>query len=162
LYEVAQNTKAEVYINVQGDEPLIKPSDIQIVLKAAENNPHAIFNAMCSIVDEKDFRSPNVPKVVARPDGRLLYMSRAPIPTNKAHEFKGAMKQVCIYAIPREALLAFGRHSKKTPLETTEDVEILRFLELGHEVRMLPVSGSSIAVDTPENLNDVTNFLNGT
>ena len=155
LYEVAQKRKSEVYINVQGDEPLVSPVDIKAVIEASQKEPEITFNAMCQINEEADFRNPNVPKVITQKDGRLLYMSRAPIPTNKKLEFEKAMKQVCIYAYPRDVLIAFGSFKEKTPLESIEDLEILRLLELGCEVKMIKVSSSSVAVDTPKDLEKV-------
>jgi len=159
IYHVARQLDADMYINVQGDEPLISPHDIAAVMAAARKQPDAIINAMCRIGAEHDYRSPNVPKVVCRPDGRLLYMSRAPIPTDKAFSFSSAMKQVCIYAFPRSALMEFGSVTEKTRLERIEDIEILRFLELGYEVQMIEVSGASIAVDLPEDVSRVESAL---
>jgi len=155
LYEVALKRKSDIYINVQGDEPLISPNDIKAIIDASQNEPEITFNAMCQINEEDDFRNPNIPKVVTQKDGRLLYMSRAPIPTNKKLEFEKAMKQVCIYAYPRDVLIAFGSLKEKTPLESIEDLEILRLLELGYKVKMIEVSGSSVAVDTPKDLEKV-------
>jgi len=159
VYHAARQVAADTYINVQGDEPLINPSDILTVLAAAREGGDTVVNAMCPIAEERDFRSTTVPKVVARPDGRLMYMSRAPIPTDKAQGFVTAMKQVCIYAFTAEALGAFASAGRKTPLEAIEDIEILRFLELGYEVRMVEVSGASIAVDVPEDVARVEEVL---
>ncbi|MBN4080844.1 3-deoxy-manno-octulosonate cytidylyltransferase [Caldithrix abyssi] len=159
LYEVAQKRKAVVYINVQGDEPLVSPLDIKAVIKASQKEPGLTFNAMCPINSEADFRSSNIPKVVTRKDGRLLYMSRAPIPTNKQLGFENAMKQVCIYAFPRDVLITFGSMKEKTPLESMEDLEILRLLEIGYKVKMVEVSGSSVAVDTPQDLERVRSLI---
>ena len=159
LCEVAQKRKAKVYINVQGDEPLISPEDIKAVIQASQKEPKIITNAMCPINNEIDFKNPNIPKVVTQMDGRLLYMSRAPIPTNKKFEFASAMKQVCIYAFPYDTLIAFGSLKEKTPLEKIEDLEILRLLECGYEVRMIEVSGSSVAVDTPKDLDKVRSII---
>jgi len=152
LAAAAEQLKADLYINVQGDEPLIQPSDIQRVIDLAAQHQGEVLNAYCAIEQEQDYLSRNVPKVVMRPDGRLLYMSRAPIPGTKAADFVRADKQVCIYAFPPEALRAYAACAEKTPLESLEDIEILRFLELGYEVRMIEVSGSSIAVDAPEDV----------
>lgn len=159
LAAAADQLKADLYINVQGDEPLIEPDDIYQVIEAAKQAPGEIVNAYCAIKNEQDYLSRTVPKVVVRPDGRLLYMSRAPIPGAKSAEFIRADKQVCIYAFPPEALKDFTAKGEKTPLEELEDIEILRFLELGYEVRMVPVSGSSIAVDTPEDVARVLSAL---
>ena len=87
-----------------------------------------------------------------------MYISRAAIPSDKTFNFVKAWKQVCIYAYPRNALRAFSL-SKKTPLEDIEDIEILRFLELGYEVKMISLSGSGIAVDVPEDIKKVETYL---
>lgn len=150
--EVAQQIEADIYINVQGDEPVINPDDISAVYEAAVAHPGEIINGMCAITDEDLFRNPSIPKVVARPDGRLLYMSRASVPTSKALEFVTAQRQICIYSYTRQALNHFSQHGRKTPMEAIEDIEILRFLELGYEVRMVPLSDDSVAVDTIEDI----------
>ncbi len=150
--EAAKLVEADTYINVQGDEPVFNPEDIRHLIDEAGKNPEFVINGYCRINDEEQFRSPSTPKVVLRPDGRLLYMSRAPIPTNKAHGFGMAYRQVCAYAFPKAALLAFTAQQQKTPLEQIEDIEILRFLELGWEVKMLLMSDRSVAVDNPEDV----------
>lgn len=152
VHEAAKSIDAQTLINVQGDEPLIDPADIRAVIDASRETPGVVVNAMCPIDDEPDYRSVNVPKVIAAPDGRLLYMSRAPIPASKDGRFHGGMRQVCVYAFPRAALAAFASAPGKTPAEAIEDIEILRFLELGFEVRMVRVSGASLAVDIPDDV----------
>jgi len=160
VYEASLQVDADIYINVQGDEPLIDPGDITAVIECARKNPQSIINAMCPISSEEEFYNSTVPKVVARPDGKLLYMSRSAIPTNKTLEFQTANKQVCIYAFPIKALKAFYDYGKKTPLEAIEDIEILRFIEMNIEVTMLPVSTASIAVDVPDDIKKVESALN--
>ncbi len=152
VYEASQQIDADMFINVQGDEPMLKPDDIDLVVSASRRDPTAVYNAMCPITRDEEFRSSSVPKVVCRPDGTLLYASRAAIPTTKSCTFVAAFKQVCIYAFPRDALRSFASEPKKTPLEAIEDIEILRFLEMGRTVTMVKVSGSSIAVDHPEDI----------
>ena len=105
--EVAQIIKAEYYINVQGDEPLFNSKDILKVLKSIKSNKGEIINGYCSINNSEDFFSTSIPKVVFRPDGRLLYMSRSPIPGNKKGDFLKGKRQVCIYGFPHEALETF-------------------------------------------------------
>lgn len=156
--EVARSVRADLYLNVQGDEPLFNPNDIAVMLKAAAAYPGDVLNGVCSI-DEEAFRSPTIPKVVARPDGRLLYMSRGLIPTTKWHDFVRGWRQVCIYAFTAASLEAFAACTEKTPLESIEDIEILRLLELGFEVRMVPLSDDSVAVDTPEDVLKVERIL---
>ena len=161
VFDASKQIRADIFINVQGDEPLIEPSDIQTVLNASSQSPNSIINAMCKINNESDFYSSTVPKVVTRPDNTLLYMSRAAIPTNKKHAFLSAKKQVCIYAFPKNSLEKFSSIKTKTPLEDVEDIEILRFLELGYDVKMVNVSSAAVAIDIPEDVERVKAILNG-
>lgn len=150
---IAEATKlidADVYINIQGDEPVFNPDDIKLLINEAKKNPDLVLNGYCPISNENQFRSASTPKVVLRMDGRLLYMSRAGIPTNKSYGFESAYRQVCAYSFPKAALAAFASQVKKTPLEQIEDIEILRFLELGWDVKMVLMSDASVAVDNPE------------
>lgn len=157
--EVAQHIDAKYYINVQGDEPLMNPKDILDTIKATKDFPGDIINGFAPIIDDEQYKSSSIPKLVFRPDGRLLYMSRSPIPGNKDKEFVKAWRQICIYAFTKQALEAFVKENKKTPLENEEDIEILRFLELGYEVRMIPLSSESVAVDNPEDVERVKQKL---
>jgi 3-deoxy-manno-octulosonate cytidylyltransferase (CMP-KDO synthetase) len=150
--EAAQSVPAEIYINVQGDEPILDPNDLTRLKAAALEHPGEILNGVCPIDNEELYRSTSIPKVVMRPDGRLLYMTRGSVPANKAGTFARAWRQVCIYAFPPEALNSFARQRRKTPLEEIEDIEILRFLELGFDVRMIPMSMNSVSVDNPEDI----------
>ena len=159
VYQACRNIKADVIVNVQGDEPLIRPDDITKIIEAHQDSSINVHCGMCPILSEEDFRSPSVPKVVTRDDGRLLYMSRAAIPTDKNLSFRGAMKQVCIYAFSRKALEDFGGCQRKSALESIEDIEILRFFELGYDIGMVEVSDSSIAVDFPEDIERVNKVI---
>ena len=159
IADFAKKIKADVYINVQGDEPIFNPLDIKNLIKETKKYPNDIINGYTKIKDEKQFRSGNVPKVVFRKDGRLLYMSRSPIPATKKQKFISAWRQVCAYALPKKALKIFSHNRKKAPLEKIEDIEILRFLELGLEVRMLKMSNMSIPVDVKSDLEKVKKFL---
>ena len=160
LFEVSKKKLAKFYINVQGDEPLISISDIKKIIKVAKKNPKVIFNGMCKISNKKDFINPNVPKVVTDHNNKLLYMSRASIPTDKKHKFHKAMKQVCIYSFPKKMLEIYGNKRNKSKNELIEDIEILRFNDLGYDVQMIKLSESSIAVDTPSDLKKVKHILN--
>jgi 3-deoxy-manno-octulosonate cytidylyltransferase (CMP-KDO synthetase) len=160
IAEVSDIIDADYYINVQGDEPLINPQDILDVEKSVLEYPGEIINGFAPIETEEMYRSLTIPKVLCRPDGRLLYMSRSPVPGNKKNEFIKSWKQVCVYAFPKNALKKFASLGRKTELEEMEDLEILRFLEMGYEVRMIPLSKDSIAVDTPEDVHKVIRVLN--
>ncbi len=159
LAEAAQSLDYAFYVNVQGDEPLIHAEDILAVADAFRESGESVVNAMVRLDTEEEWRSPNVPKVVATPSGRLQYMSRSPIPATKQGAFVKAWKQVCIYAFSGEHLAAFAARSSKTPLEEIEDIEILRFLEMDVPVQMVEFATSSLAVDVPEDVGKVLNAL---
>lgn len=157
LAEVAQKIKADIYINVQGDEPLVDPDDILKVIEAKKSNPDEVINGYAVIGASEDPQSVNIPKVIFNEDRRLVYMSRQALPGFK--EQKNApcqyYKQVCIYAFSREELLAYGRFGRKSVLEQSEDIEIIRFLEWGQSICMVETRPGSLAVDVPEDVEKV-------
>lgn len=159
IAEANKTLKKNFVINVQGDEPLINPLDIKKVIDAYFKKPGSIVNAMCRIESEAEFRSTTIPKVVTSKSGKLIYMSRAAIPTTKACSFEGAYKQVCIYAFSSEHLEYFYSANSKTPVENIEDIEILRFLEGDFEVQMIEVESGPIAIDIPEDVDRVLSKL---
>ena len=155
IAEASKHIKCDVVINVQGDEPIINPVDIKEVVNATIEHPGEIINGMATITTEDEFLNPSIPKVITRPDGKLLFMSRGAIPTTKTLNFETAWKQICIYAFPVDSLKMFANQKNKTPLEKIEDIEILRFLEMGYDVRMIKLSGTSFAIDTKEDLKKI-------
>lgn len=159
--EVAERYPADWYVNVQGDEPLIDPSAIAKIMAEAKESSNHIFaiNTMCRINDEAVFRSKAVPKVVVDRTNRLLYISRAAIPTDKDLGFRTAFRQLGLYAFRPEALSYFQGALEKTPLEGLEDIEILRLLESGLRVQMLEVAPGPAAIDTPSDLEEAERFL---
>lgn len=151
--EAARQIDAEFIVNVQGDEPTLDPKAIQTVVERYVSLGGATtVNAMTAIDSQAEMESKTVPKVVSAPDGRLLYMSRSPIPGTKSGVATNGFKQVCIYAFSRTALSHYGLGKVKTPLEEQEDIEILRLVEKGEEVRMVEIASASVAVDVPEDI----------
>jgi len=161
--EVANRRGADWYVNVQGDEPFVDPTAIQRIIEVAGAAAEGVaaVNAMSVITEESEFRSETVPKPVTDLRGRLLYMSRAAIPTDKRLGFQQAFRQVGLYAFRSSALVQFQSGVKKSPLEEIEDIEILRLLEAGELVQMVEVPASGIAVDTPEDLEQARRILRG-
>ena len=151
--------KYDVIINVQGDEPLVKPNDILKVIKTYQKFANIICCGTCKIKSEEEFRNPNIIKIVKNKDNDLLYASRAAIPTNKNLGFEKAYKQVCIYAFSPSILSVYTSVKKKSPLEEIEDIEFLRFLERGYNIKMVEVSNSSISVDIPEDIYKIKSAL---
>jgi 3-deoxy-manno-octulosonate cytidylyltransferase (CMP-KDO synthetase) len=161
LAEVAQKIDADIYINVQGDEPLVMPEDIVKVIKAKKAHPNDVINGYAVIGKEEDPSSLNIPKVIFTEGRRLVYMSRQALPGFKDLENgpKNYYKQVCIYAFNRSELLAYGEFGRKSTLEHAEDIEIIRFLEWGQNIHMVQTRPGSLAVDVPQDVIEVESAL---
>jgi 3-deoxy-manno-octulosonate cytidylyltransferase (CMP-KDO synthetase) len=159
--EIAQRSNTEWFINVQGDEPFLDPVGLRALLTTVSQADISVgvINAYATISTEADFRSSTIPKVVVDQYGRLLYISRGAIPTGKSLEFSSAKRQIGMYAFRKNALELFSGKTSKTPLEHIEDIEILRFLELGVSVKMIQVESVGIAIDTPEDLVRARQYL---
>lgn len=164
LAEFASKIEADIYINVQGDEPLVNPEDILKIIEAKKANPNEVINGYAVISENEDPNSVNVPKVIFTEDKRMVYMSRQAIPGFKEEKKapKEFYKQVCIYAFNRQELLDYGNYGnygKKSVLEHSEDIEIIRFLEWGQTILMVQTRPGSLAVDVPEDVEKVENAL---
>ena len=159
--EVAKRYPADWYLNVQGDEPFVSPISIGLMIQTALKSPSSIhaINAFAKIHNEDEFRSPSVPKVLFDKAGNLLFISRSPVPTNKNFGFRGASRQIGLYALRKHALKFFGPRSKKSPLESIEDIEILRLLEHSQTVLMVETQPNGPAIDTPEDLDKARDFI---
>lgn len=157
LAEVAKKINADIYINVQGDEPLVDPEDITKVIEAKKAHPKDVINAYAIIGKDENQNSVNIPKVIFTEDKRLVYMSRQAIPGFKdsKNQPKEYYKQVCIYAFSRDELLAYGDFGRKSTLEHSEDIEIIRFLEWQQSIRLVQTRPGSLAVDVPEDVEKV-------
>ncbi len=151
IAEAAKQIDADLFINVQGDEPMLDPASITKVIEAAKQHPDTVINGYAPIPQSEDPNNVNLPKCAIASDGRLLYMSRAAIPAYKDYHKRQAVyyKQVCIYAFTRKQLEAYAAAGVKAPCEQSEDIEILRFLDMGYEVRMIQLPGDTLAVDAP-------------
>lgn len=154
LAEVASKIEADIYVNVQGDEPMVDPNDILAIIKEKEQYPNYVINGCCPLDKNEDPENINIPKVIFTEDGRMVYMSRRPLPGYKSPENAPDryFKQVCIYAFNREELLAYGEYARKSELEQAEDIEILRFLEWDQKIRLVHTRPGSLAVDIPEDV----------
>lgn len=150
--EVSKKIKAKFYINVQGDEPFFNPADLKKIILYAKKNPTTIINGYTKIYDRESFERTSTPKLVFDKNQNLLYISRAPIPSNKKREFKFGWRQVCAYSFPFEALKFFSKFKKKTFLESLEDIEILRFIENNIKVKMIKMTNKSISIDEKKDL----------
>jgi 3-deoxy-manno-octulosonate cytidylyltransferase (CMP-KDO synthetase) len=158
--EVSKKINAKIYINLQGDEPVFPKQDLKKFIKEAKKDHNKILNGYCKIDSKNQFFNQNVPKVVINQFNELLYMTRAPVPSNKQGDFKNGLKQVCIYSYPKKILnKVYGANKKKSLLEKNEDIEILRLIEMGYKIKMVKLSNKSISIDTKSDLNKLSKII---
>ncbi len=163
LWDFAQKIKANIYINIQGDEPMLNPKDILKIAECKRENMDFVTNGMCGISEDEDPDNINIPKVLVNKSNELIYMSRLPIPGIKSirsSEKPVYKKQVCIYGFSYSDLEKFGNQIAKAEYEYFEDIEILRFFDLKTPIKMVETSGSSLAVDEPSDVVKVEKALN--
>lgn len=161
--EVAGKIPADLYVNIQGDEPLIEPETIKAAIKPFyENKDLQISNLMTKITDPVDLVNFTVPKVIVNKDNIAVYLSRATAPYPKGKIDYSYYKQVCVYGFTPEALnfyCEYGKKYGKARVEAIEDIEILRFIENGYRVQYVEVNSQTIAVDTQNDLKRVNDFV---
>lgn len=155
--EVAAETEADVFINVQGDEPMMNPNSINLLVEAFEKD--ASVEAVTLAVqktDRTDYEDPNVVKVVLNDKSDALYFSRAPIPhyRDPSDEAFFYFKHMGVYGYRKKFLLNFVSW-EPTPLEQKEKLEQLRILEKGFKMRVIEVQDDSLSVDTAQDLKEV-------
>ncbi len=157
--EVAARIAADLYVNIQGDEPLISPRTIDALCEAMRRAGDSVQVATAQVPLEEpgEAASPHVVKVVADQRGRALYFSRALIPF-RADGGLSAHKHLGIYAYRRRLLLELDR-LRPSALERCERLEQLRFLDNGIAIHVETVSEDSVGVDTPEDVERVIPLL---
>ncbi len=156
--EAAQSIEADFIINIQGDEPMVDPVFLDKAVATIKKDKNISCLQVVTPIDDWDvFISPNTVKTVTAKDGRALYFSRQPIPTQARKDFSGAIKQIGIYLMRRDLLLQFSRW-EETALEKIEKIDMLRFLENGVTMHTF-MSNDMLGVDTPEQLSAVETAL---
>jgi len=160
IAEVSKTEDYDLYINIQGDEPVIDPKNIDLIVDEFLKYQHKyIAYNLYRNISIKEANSPTIIKVIVNENDELVYMSRALIPFNKSDLDQEFKKQVCVYGFTKEALNIFSKRDK-TLNEQFEDIEILRYIDMGYKVKMLETEFDSIAVDIPSDIIKVENFLN--
>ena len=147
-------------INIQGDEPVIEPETINQISSdfRKHHGKYHVYNLYKKIKSKDEVNSSSIIKAIVNENDELIYMSRLKVPFNKSSEKISYIKQVCVYGFTRKALKVFSEN-KKTINEKYEDIEILRFIDLGYKVKMQETKYDSIAVDLPEDVKKVEIFL---
>ena len=161
--EVAETMEADIFVLVQGDEPMTVPEMIDLAVAPMLEDPAIqCVNLSKRIESAESWNDPNTIKVVTDLNGDALYFSRQPIPSERilGYDQIPLYKQVCIIPFRRDALLSYAA-LKPTPLEESESVDMMRFLEHGYKVRMAETEFDTYAVDTPEDLARVEEIMRG-
>jgi 3-deoxy-manno-octulosonate cytidylyltransferase (CMP-KDO synthetase) len=163
VHAVAQLYPADIYVNIQGDEPLLRHEHLTDLLRPFSTNgvpnPHVDVTTLKVPCTAKNIANPNAVKVVTALDGRALYFSRATIPYDR--DAAGTItywKHLGLYAYRKAALDRFATLTP-TPLELTERLEQLRFLENNIALYVEPTTHDTIGVDTEEDLQRVESLL---
>ncbi|MBQ2799665.1 MAG: 3-deoxy-manno-octulosonate cytidylyltransferase [Ruminiclostridium sp.] len=157
--EVARKIPADLYVNIQGDEPMIEPETIAQAVKPFYENPDLqVSNLMTKITDPVDVVNFTVPKVITNKDNIGVYLTRSTAPYPKGSIDYSYYKQVCVYGFKPEAL-QFYCDSPRGKIESIEDIEILRFIESGYRVQYVEVASETVAVDTPNDLEKVRRIV---
>jgi 3-deoxy-manno-octulosonate cytidylyltransferase (CMP-KDO synthetase) len=160
--EVAAHETGDVFVNVQGDEPLLDPTAVDTAVQALLEDPQAsIATVATPIKTPGDIMDPNVCKVVLDFDENALYFSRAPVPwvrdtTNKVQARH--LKHLGLYVFRRDALLEYPT-LPQGELERLEQLEQLRWLENGWKIRVAQVEHDAVSVDVPEDVARVEKLL---
>lgn len=159
IAEVAIGLNCDVVLNVQGDEPEIDPAQLDQLVELLEDDAAAdIATLACpfAVLEGADPRDPNAVKVVLDAAGRAIYFSRAMIPYPRIHQETGATYQPApyllhlgVYAYRRTTLLELAGLAP-TPLERTEKLEQLRWLEHGRRIAVAVVDSAAVGIDTPD------------
>lgn len=151
IAEAIESMQTGVIVNVQGDEPFVNREPLESLVRAFKDPDVKVASLMRRITNERA-KDPNLVKVVTDKNGDALYFSRSMIPfPREGNSPIPYWLHIGIYAYTREALISFVKwpHS---PLELTEKLEQLRFLENGIKIRMVETTLQNISIDTPEDL----------
>ncbi|WP_298424982.1 3-deoxy-manno-octulosonate cytidylyltransferase [uncultured Kordia sp.] len=155
IAEAVQDVAADIVINVQGDEPFTEKESLEKVINVFYDDPNKeidLASLMVEIKDWDEINNPNTVKVIVDQRDFALYFSRSPIPYPR-DENAGAkyFKHKGIYAFRKQALLDFYELPMK-PLEATEKIECIRYLEFGKKIKMVETNVEGVEIDTPEDL----------
>lgn len=157
VHEVSGREPADVYINVQGDEPLVRAEHIAVLLQVMDN-PEAQVGTLMTPAGAGDIQNSNAVKVVVDLNGRALYFSRATIPFDRDRAQPRYFKHLGLYAYRKPALDNFVSLPESS-LEKSERLEQLRFLENGIAIYVAETAHDSVGVDTEEDFQRVIEIL---
>ncbi|MDR0963980.1 MAG: 3-deoxy-manno-octulosonate cytidylyltransferase [Clostridium sp.] len=156
--EAALTTNGSIYVNIQGDEPLLKPETISQAIATLADEGDYYGTLAVKIADQDEIDSPHNVKIVVDSRGYAMYYSRSPVPSNSKGYAGCVYKHLGIYVYRKGFLLDFA-HMKPTELELSEGIEPLRALYNGYKMKVGITENNSIGVDTIADLEYVRNWL---
>ncbi len=152
VFETVRQREVDLIINLQGDEPFMRPDMADLLFSVMENENLDMATLCSPIADEREYHDPNTVKVVLDDRGFALYFSRSPIPYLKNDTARPLLyKHIGIYAFKRDFLERFVK-MPRSRLEEMESLEQLRVLENGFRIRVLTTQYDGFGVDTPADL----------
>jgi 3-deoxy-manno-octulosonate cytidylyltransferase (CMP-KDO synthetase) len=157
VHEISMSMEAEIYVNVQGDEPLVRPEQIATLIEVMQR-PSVQVGTVKTICSPEEVSNPNAVKIVTALDGHALYFSRATIPFDRDGVGSRYFKHLGLYAYRKSALDLFVSQPESA-LEKTERLEQLRFLENGVAIYVGETPYDSVGVDTEDDLQRVAEIL---
>lgn len=160
LVEVMSQVPADLYINLQGDEPLIRPGDVEKLIHGMMDHPSAEVGTLCHPITAEEADNPNTVKLVVDAQGFALYFSRSLIPHPRAAQAASHLKHVGIYAYQKSVLERYSQLAQPM-IEQAEQLEQLRLLWAGIKIKAFEVEPTGTGVDTPECLERVRKIMSG-
>jgi len=160
LAEISKKYDYDLYVNIQGDEPVIDPGSIEqiVELYKSSGGKYEVYNLYKIITDQIEINSNTIVKVIVNELDEVMYMSRLPVPYSNSDIKSIYKQQIPVYGFTKKAFDIFATLNK-TINEKVEDIELLRFVDLGYKIKMAETKVDSIAVDVPDDVIKVELFL---
>ena len=162
IAEAIENIECDIVINVQGDEPFLKLEPLQQLIEVFKNDEKeeiSLASLKIKLTEKEEIENPNNVKVITDRNGFALYFSRSVIPfpreTSVTAEY---FKHIGVYAFRKNALLNFAK-LEMTPLEISEKIECIRYLEYGMKIKMIETDFVGVGIDVPEDLEKARQIL---
>ena len=155
IAEAVQNIDCDIVVNVQGDEPFLKTEPLKQLISVFKDDPEekiSLASLKIKLKNTEEIENPNNVKVITNNNGFALYFSRSVIPyPREIHPDVEYFKHIGVYAFRKNALLTFAQLPMK-PLEISEKIECIRYLEYGMNIKMIETDFVGVGIDVPEDL----------
>lgn len=162
IAEAVQNIDCDIVINVQGDEPFLKLEPLKQLIQVFhedEKQEISLASLKINLKEKEEIENPNNVKVITDNNGFALYFSRSVIPFHREINYNiQYFKHIGVYAFKKNALLQFSKLAMK-PLEISEKIECIRYLEYGMKIKMIETNFVGVGIDTPEDLEKARKLL---